>query len=182
MKIYLLRGDYDNSFFIEKDKESQKSIVDLSMDRYWKAFENYNPTVLELHRSNNGKKNYNFDFSGFLNPFLIFSQDAINILNPILYPRGQFLDVISDSKRKKYVGYYPTNSISNCVNFEKSVYRKVKNGIRIEKLVLLGENINEQYLFTIPEDESWIFVTEKFKKIAEENNFKGFRYKEIELS
>ena len=89
---------------------------------YYPEGDNYQPIKLELRRNELGKRNYQFDFSGFLNPFLVFSESALTALADILKPRGQLLPVITESKRKQFFGYYPTNPLSGCFDKEKSVY------------------------------------------------------------
>lgn len=158
----------------------------LSREQRWKKFINYVPIHLALRASDSGKKNYKFDFSSALNPFLIFSENAMQVLKPILAPRGQFLEVITASKRKKFIGYYPTNSYpAGILDLEKSEYVEYPNGLLISKAVLIKQKIADEYLFTIEEDISRVFVTEKFKQLVEDNNLLGFEfseYNEIELS
>ena len=52
-----------------------------------------------------------------------------------------------------------------------------------EKLVLVKNNITDEYLFSINENISGVFVTDKFRKLVEELGLLGLDfYKEIELS
>nr|NBL93634.1 hypothetical protein [Proteus sp. G2675] len=88
-----------------------------------------------------------------------------------------------ESKRKKFVGYYPTNSLSGCFDRTNSIYREYPNGLMIEKPVLIKNNITDEYLFTIDEDISRIFVTDKFKQRVEDAGLMAFDFSvEIELS
>lgn len=185
--IYTLKGEYtENSLFIEDFPDTKESIQGIALEQNWNPFKNYTPVKLELHSSDTGKKNYKFDFSGFLSPFLIFSENALSVLDFILTPRGQYLDIITSSKRKKYFGYYPTNVYpKGILDLEKSVYSEYPNGLLIRKPVLIKDKIPDDYLFTIEEDISRIFVTEKFRKLVEEHNLIGFEFSEyntVELS
>mgnify|MGYP007096980883 CR=1 FL=1 len=187
MKIYILSSSYsDNCSFIENYPRGTESIMSKAMAQHWLTFQHYKPITLELYRSDTGKKNYKFDFSDTLNPFLVFSEKAIKALSPVLLSRGQFLDVITDSKRKKYIGYYPTNCLSKgTLDLNKSIYESYEKGFMIDKIVLIKEKIYDDYLFTIEESISRVFVTDKFKKLVEENGLVGFEfseYNEIELS
>lgn len=93
------------------------------------------------------------------------------------------MPVKTESKRKKFVGYYPTNPLSECFDRKKSVYREYPNGLMIEKPVLIRDNITDEYLFTIDEDISRIFVTDKFKQRVEDAGLTAFDFSvEIELS
>ncbi len=123
-----------------------------------------------------GKKNYQFDFCSFLSPFLVFSESALTTLADILEPRGQLLPVITESKRKKFFGYYPTNPLSGCFDKEKSIYDECPNGFVVDKPFLIAQNITDDYLFPIEECISRVFVTDKFKQRVEDANLLGFDF------
>ena len=184
-KIYLLKTTLsDTCSFIQDYPEGEVGIMRKVMAQRWKPFsDDYQPIKLELRRNELGKKNYQFDFSGALNPFLVFSESALTALADILEPRGQLLPVITESKRKKFFGYYPTNPLSGCFDKEKSVYEEWPNGLIIRKLFLIAENITDDYLFSIEEDIGFIFVTDKFKQRVEDANLLGFDFStEIAIS
>ena len=177
-KIYLLRTTSESTcIFIQNYPNGEQGIMGRAMDQRWKPFGNdYQPIRLELGRSDSGKKNYQFDFSGFLGPFLVFSESALTALADILEPRGQLLPVITESKRKQFFGYYPTNPLSGCFDKEKSVYEEWPNGLKIEKTFLIAQNITDDYLFSIEESISRVFVTDKFKQRVEDANLLGFDF------
>ncbi|MFQ0990845.1 hypothetical protein [Gilliamella apicola] len=184
-KIYLLRSTSKNTCsFIQNYPKGEESIMGRVRDQRWKPFgDNYQPIKLELIRNDFGKKNYQFDFRDFLNPFFIFSESALTALADILEPRGQLLPVITASKRKKFFGYYPTNPLSGCFDKEKSIYDEWPNGLMIRKLFLIAENITDEYLFSIEESISGVFVTDKFKQRVEDANLLGFDFStEIAIS
>ena len=184
-KIYLLESTLrDTCFFIQDYPEGEEGIMGRAMDQRWKPFgDNYQPIKLELRRNELGKKNYQFDFSGFLNPFLVFSESALTALADILEPRGQLLPVITESKRKQFFGYYPTNPLSGCFDKEKSIYDECPNGFVVDKPFLIAQNITDVYLFSVEEDMSRIFVTDKFKQRVEDANLLGFDFSfEIPIS
>ena len=157
--------------------KGEESIMGRAIDQRWKPFgDDYQPIKLELGRSDSGKKNYQFDFSGALNPFLVFSESALTALADILEPRGQLLPVITESKRKRFFGYYPTNPLSGCFDKEKSIYEEWPNGLMIRKPFLIAQNITDDYLFSIEEDISRVFVTDKFKQRVEDANLLGFDF------
>ena len=182
-KIYLLESTLrDTCFFIQDCPEEEEGIMGRAMGQRWKPFgDNYQPIKLELRRNELGKKNYQFDFCSFLSPFLVFSESALTALADILKPRGQLLPVITESKRKKFYGYYPTNPLSGCFDKEKSVYEEWPNGLIIRKLFLIAQNITDEYLFSVEEDISRVFVTDKFKQRVEDANLLGFDFS-IEIS
>lgn len=122
------------------------------------------------------EKNYQFDISGSLGPFFVFSEAAIECLSDILKPRGQILPVLTESKKKSYWGYYPTNSLGNCFDRNNSKYRTAERGLIIERPALVSLNIIDDYLFCIDEDISRVFVTDKFKNQVEEAGLLGFDF------
>ena len=154
------------------------------MAKRWESFgDEYQPIKLELRQNELGKKNYQFDFCGFSRPFLVFSESALTALADILESRGQLLPVITESKRKKFFGYYPTNPLSGCFDKEKSVYEEWTNGFMIRKPFLIAQNITDDYLFSVEEDMSRVFVTDKFKQRVEDANLLGFDFStEISIS
>lgn len=176
--IYLLKSSSSNSgLFVQDYLDGEESIMGRSLNNTWKPFgDEYQDITLSLMKSDTGKKNYQFDFCGFLNPFFIYSELALNNLRDILEPRGQILPVITESKKKKFFGYYPTNPLSGCFDKEESVYREYPKGLMIEKPVLIASNITDEYLFSIEEDISRVFVTDKFKQRVEEAGLLGFDF------
>ncbi|WP_038910897.1 hypothetical protein [Dickeya dadantii] len=185
MKIYLLHSSSMKSCsFIQDYPDGERSIIGVAMMRRWKPFYNdYNEIKLELRKNDKGKKNYQFDFSGTLSPFFVFSETAIKVLDDILSPRGEILTVSTESKKKVFWGYYPTNSLHGCFDRDRSIYHEVENGLIIEKPILISSNITDDYLFSIEEDIGRVFVTDKFKQRVEEANLIGFDFSiEIQTS
>lgn len=177
-KFYLLKSDTKNhSSFIQNYPEGEESIMGRSRDEPWLPFgSDYTPVKLELNRSDTGKKNYQFDFSGSLRPFFIISEMTLDKLRDILEPRGQVLPVITDSKKKQFFGYYPTNPLSDCFDKDKSIYRVAERGLIIEKPVLVEDKVSDEYLFSIEEDISRVFVTDKFRERVEDAGLLGFDF------
>ncbi|OCG57544.1 hypothetical protein A9G41_04350 [Gilliamella sp. Nev5-1] len=183
-KTYLLNSDLsDYSHFIENCPEGQEDMQGRAMDRAlyhrWQPFgEEYQPVTMELYRNDYGKKNYQLDISGFTAPFYVLSERALESLSDIFLPRGQVLPIITASKRKKFWGYFPTNVLKDCFNKEKSIYKQWPNGLMIEHVVLIADNITDEYLFTIEEDIRRVFVTEKFKQRVEEAGLLAFTFQD----
>lgn len=185
MKIYKLKSDTVNySIFIEETSEGQDSIMQLSVQNRWEPFASkYNPITLSLSQSDTGKKNYQFDICSFLSPFFIFSEAALEKLGDILLPRGEVLPVITKSKKKVFYGFYPTNKLSGGFDKHNSIYEEYPNGLMIRECVLIENKISDEYLFSIDEDVSSIFVTEKFRQRINDAELSGFDFSfEIETS
>ncbi|HEJ9396440.1 TPA: hypothetical protein SMM67_003692, partial [Proteus mirabilis] len=94
-KVYYLKSDLENySSFIQNYPDGEESIIGRAMDQRWSKFtDDYTAISLELNSNDFGRKNYKFDFSSFLSPFMVFSEDALVSLSDILSSRGQVLPV-----------------------------------------------------------------------------------------
>ncbi len=163
--------------FIQNYPDTEESIMGRATSQEWKPFPNFqDPIYLELRKSDTGKSNYKFDISSSLNPFLVISDSTLNKLGDILYPRGQIIPVATNSKSKDFYGFYPTNAISNCFNRKLSNYKTYLDKLLIEVPVLNQNSISDEYLFSINEDISRVFVTEKFKERVEYSGLLGFDF------
>lgn len=184
LKVYKLQNVMKNySFFIEINYANWKdSIHTKSIEQKWRPFDlkNFKIPEFELHPSDTGKRNYRFDLSTSTGGFIIFSEKAIESLKDILEPRGQFLPVITPSKRKKYIGYYPTNPVINMIDVKKSGMEKEDLetfGVRnINDLYLKQEAELDDYIICFSEERLCVLVTEKFRKRVEEAGLEGFDF------
>ena len=181
MNIFELGSDFENySSFIEDYPKGCISIISRSIEQRWGAFDDeFSPVTLKLQKSDNGQKNYNFDFSAALKPFLIFSEIAIEELHSLIVNHGQILPISSESKRKKFWGYYPINPIFNCLDLTSSIYDQYEKGMVIQTPILLKERLPKSNIFVINEDVSRIFVTEKFKEKVEKSGLLGFDFSRV---
>lgn len=178
--VYHLRSDTANysSFIQDYDSKKEESIMARAVRQRWRPFSDYEPIKLELRASDSGKKNYLFDVSGALFPFYVFSEKSIDVIGSVILKSGQVLPVETDSKKKVFLGYYPTKTFSGCLDTIKSIYKKFDNEILVRKPVLILDNIPDDPLFTI-EESSKVFVTSSFKKIVEDAGLLGFDFSEI---
>jgi hypothetical protein len=178
-KVYQLTSDLENfSFFIEKYTHVDNTFL----RKYWEWKEidltTYEPVKYELCAGDNGKKNYQMDVSTFSSGIIIFSEKAIDILKDILEKTGQIVPIITESKRKKFFGFYANKNIydDSIINFEKSEWRQAEKGKIINKVVLNNKYPKEDYLFVVFDEPMTVFVTEKFKELVENNDLKGFEF------
>ena len=185
IKLYALRGlTRDYSSFCQTNYESlnESILKKVIEEQCWKGFDlnNFNIPEFSLCSSDSGKKNYQFDISSSSCPFFIFSEGAIEKLVHILKPRGQILPIITSSKRKKYIGYYPTKPLVNMIDIEKSGMEKEDLetfGVRnINDLYLKQEAELDDYIICFSEDRAKVFVTEKFRNEVEQAGLKGFDF------
>lgn len=95
----------------------------------------------------------------------------------VITPRGQFIDIKTDSKRKKFVGFYPLNPLPDILDKEKSdINIQAKNIILYNDIFFIEKNITDDYLFSLSESYGNVFVTDKFKKIVEDSGLIGFDF------
>ena len=183
MRIYKLNSNTQEfSFFLYDHKRNSNRELSISRESrnwHWKSPILYDTILFELRAGDNNKKNYNFDISTASSPFIIISEKAWLELKDILEPRGVLLEINTQSKRKKFYGYYPTNVINpSALNREYSEYAEYPNGLLIYKYVLDEDKIKDDYLFVVEESISDIFVTEKFKERVEKAGLLGFDFSE----
>lgn len=185
IKVYTIQSfSKTYSFFIENnDKEYMNSVQYKAMhNQSWENFDlnKYEIPSFELCSSDTGKRNYKFDVSSSSSPFYIFSEKAVESLKDILESRGQFLPIITPSKRKKYLGYYPTNPLKNMIDLEKSNIDKedLENfGIKeINNIHIKSGAIIDEYIICFSEDSGYVLVTENFRKRVEEADLEGFDF------
>lgn len=185
LKVYKIQNVMkDYSFFIEINYTDWKDSIHIkSIEQKWRPFDlkNFKIPEFELHPSDTGKRNYRFDLSTSTGGFIIFSEKAIESIKDILEPRGQFLPVITPSKRKKYVGYYPTKPLIDGVDLEKSEQMSedsMKNfGVTdISKLHIKKGVVLDDYIICPELGKSCVLVTEKFRQRVEEAGLEGFDF------
>ncbi len=180
-KVYKLHADLENySYFHEKYNNIGNKFIKKYWD--WKHIDLnlYIPVEYKLCAGNNNKKNYKIDISTFSSGLIIFSENAINVLKDVLEQCGQIVPIITDSKRKKFFGFYPNKNIydDSIINLEKSEWRQAKKGKIFQKIVLNNNYPKDDYIFVLSSYAMGCFVTEKFKDLVEKNDLKGFEFNE----
>ena len=75
-----------------------------------------------------------------------------------------------------------TNTI-DCLNYDKSELKRFSSSGRVMKVIKYAFKTNKlanEIIFKLPEfPKSISYVTEEFKKTVEENDIKGFKFKEL---
>lgn len=188
IKVYRLISltRYYSSFGQKKYDELKDSIKIQSVNQKWENFDlnNFKVPEFELYSSDKGKKNYSFDISSSEMPFYIISEKAMEALKDILESRGQFLPIITPSKRKKFVGYYPTKPLIDGIDLEKSEQMSedpMKNfGVtNISKLYIKKGVVLDEYIICPELGKSCVLVTEKFRQRVEEAGLEGFDFNNL---
>lgn len=187
-KVYKLKSDSENySFFLEQSNHVDNKFI----RKYWEwkhiDLNLYEPVIYKLYQGDNGKKNYQLDISSFGSGLIIFSDKAITFLKEVLESCGQIVPIITESKRKKFVGFYANKNIYNesIINLNKSEFNQCENNKVFRKIVLNHKYPKNDFMFVLVQDPTIVFVTEKFKHLVEKHDLKGFdfsEFREIEVS
>jgi hypothetical protein len=178
---YRLQSDFEN---FSTFNEIYEDVNNKFFNKYWNwkkiELENYESVKYKLLRSNKGHKNYQLDISTFGAGLIVLSENTVKSLKEILEENGQIVEIITESKRKKFYGYYVNKNIygDEIINFEKSEWRQAEKGKLFYNVVLNNNYPKDDYIFVLKSHSVTVFVTEKFKKLVEENNLKGFCFNE----
>lgn len=183
---------------IDKNNELNIKVYELWMDHTYRTYE---PTPKD------GYKSYMFDgvpvkertfdkiypskykdeidkpigdvFSVEISSFIL-NEKSYKALYPYLKNHSQIFKIKSDNKI-----FYVVNVIDiiDCLNYDKSELKYFSSSGRVmdvEKYVFKTEKLKNATIFKLPEfPKSISYVTEEFKKVVEENNIKGFKFKEL---
>lgn len=178
-KIYTLRSNLDNfPFFVEKSKVDKTF---KSEHFKWKKY-NKKTYVFELVKnSTSNKKNYNFDISREASNLIVFSKKAVDVLKDILEKTGTFVDIKIDNNNKQFYGFYPNKNIYSLdiIDLNTTNYRMIGKEYLFYKIKLNGKAPIDDYLFALEEYSTGAYVTDKFKKIVEDNGLVGFDFTEV---
>lgn len=183
---------------IDKNNELNIKVYELWMDHTYRTYE---PTPKD------GYKSYMFDgvpvkertfdkiypskykdeidkpigdvFSVEISSFIL-NEKSYKVLYPYLKNHSQIFKIKSDNKI-----FYVVNVIDiiDCLNYDKSELKYFSSSGRVmdvQKYVFKTEKLKNATIFKLPEfPKSISYVTEEFKKAVEENNIKGFKFKEL---
>lgn len=175
MRIWQLSFDVDNfDNFIPEIKFSADEVQSFdgrSKKSSW--------TPLKVKRMEPEKELALGDAPGFTIP--VFSKRAIEILTPVISGSAEILALITDSGE-----YYGVNvtAVIDVIDYTKSDYRTYSDGKRImafKKYAFLQsqELIQHNIFKIIDEPTRRAFVSDKFKKVVEENGLTGFKFKMV---
>lgn len=177
-KIYELQEDLENySVFYEDLKNQENTFFDKYYGWQYIDLKTYKPIKFKLYRNYKGIKNVKKDIS-ITSGLMILSEKALEVLKPILEGKGQFVTIEMESKRKKFFGFYPNNSGYglNILNMGKTDWRQAERGKIFYRYVFNENYPKEEYLFTLNEALSIIFVTDKFRELIEKHDLKGLDF------
>lgn len=183
---------------IDKNNKLNIKVYELWLDRNYRAYETLNKNGYKTYEFE-GKKveNRNFDLftlskykeeiekpigdvSSISTSSYIINEKAYKVLYPYLKEHSQIFQLKNENKI-----FYVINvtDIIDCLDYEKSEVKYFSSSNRvmdIEKYAFHSEKLKKATIFKIPEFPKGIsYVTEEFKKVVEENNITGFKFKEL---
>jgi len=110
----------------------------------------------------------------------ILNEKSYKILYPYLKNHSQIFRLKNENKI-----FYVINVIDviDCLDYEKSELKLFPSSgrvMRVIKYAFRTEKLKNASIFKLPEFPNSIsYVTEEFKKIVEDNNITGFKFKEL---
>ncbi len=108
------------------------------------------------------------------------NEKAYQVLKPYLEKYCQIFEILSQDEKIYVVNV--TNMI-NCLDYDKSEIKRFQSSgrvMRVIKYAFKTDKLENEIIFKLPEfPKSIPYVTEKFKKIVEKNDIKGFKFKEL---
>lgn len=110
----------------------------------------------------------------------ILNEKSYKILYPYIKNEVQIFKIKSENDKLYVVNI---TNIIDCLDYDKSEIKRFPSSdrvMRIIKYVFKIEKLKNATIFKLPENPKGIsYVTEEFKKVVEENNIKGFKFKEL---
>lgn len=178
MKIYEIKCDFDNfSHFYNNNSYDDRFI---RHSRQWEDEVNHNILYkYKMDRSDRGLRNFKLDVSINSN-HLILSDRAISFLKETLDKSGTFFEIETDSKRKKFTGFFSNKCIvpDSVINYKTTAWEIFNGERRVCGITYFNKTIEniELDLFVVSGIVYEIYVTEKMKDFIEANNFGGLRF------
>lgn len=132
-------------------------------------------------KSDNGAAFKETDLYGYSNIVPVLSNNAKECLAPIIKDKAEFLPIDCDGDELWMLN---TINLIDAFDEEASELTKFSSGkiLAISKYVLKNDKCQDNEIFGLSDvPHHYIFVSEKIKQIVEENDLKGFEFKEVEL-
>lgn len=110
----------------------------------------------------------------------ILNEKSYKILYPYIKNEAQIFKVKCENDNLYVVNII---NIIDCLDYDKSEINRFPSSgrvMRVIKYVFKIEKLKNATIFKLPEFPKGIsYVTEEFKNVVEENNIKGFKFKEL---
>lgn len=183
---------------IDKNKKSNIKVYELWMDHTYRTYETVSKQGYKSYQFQGEKvKNREFDlilpsvhetekdkligdvFSVEVSSFCL-NEKAYKVLKPYLEKHCQIFEILSQDEKIYVVN---VTDMIDCLDYDKSEIKRFSSSnrvMRVIKYVFKIEKLTNATIFKLPEFSKAIsYVTEEFKNVVEENDIKGFKFKEL---
>lgn len=173
MKIWKLMSDVDNYDNFIPEKELSADEIQSFDGRSQKA----NWITPKVKRMEPEKGLALGDSPGFIIP--VFSKRALDILDPLIHESSEVL--LLDSDEGEYYGINIT-AVLDAVDYSKLEYKTFSDGNRImafkKYAFVISPELLKHNIFKITDESTRrAFVSDRFKKMVEENGLVGFKFR-----
>lgn len=187
MKYYKLIYDFENDNDYIGCTVSDKFNINQYIVCEGKKVDDWNDNTLLEFSSDEGDIESDYLANNY--GWLVFSENFKKKMDCLIENDIQYLDIkIRNTKNQsELAGYKVVNVITvmDALDLENSKYDLFELDdekiMSIEKYALKKDRIVNSNIFKLKDDTIPTFVSEKFKKIVEENNLTGFQFLEIKV-
>lgn len=191
IRVYELRGDPDKfPGFLQaglrepSDENSWKEHIGIRCGcRGSEPFGGgFVPVILELDAGGRHGRDTVGDVCLSMQPFIVFSSKARQVLERYLTAAGEFLRV--SAPLPGFIGYRVLKPMVGVIDIESSVYTRYENGrVFVRKPVMYEEKVIGCDIFTVEESPGEIYVSQDFRQSVEDAKLRGFDFsREVPLT
>ena len=175
IKVYELWMDHTYRTYEPTPKDGYKSYIFDGMPVKERNFEKIYPSKYKDEIDKPIGDVFSVEVSSF-----ILNERSYKILYPYIKNEVQIFKIKSEND-KLYV--LNITNIIDCLDYDKSKIKRFPSSGRVMRVIKYAfkiEKLKNATIFKLPDFPKGIsYVTEEFKKVVEENNIKGFKFKEL---
>lgn len=175
IKVYELWMDHTYRTYEPTPKDGYKSYIFDGIPVKERNFEKIYPSKYKDEIDKPIGDVFSVEVSSF-----ILNERSYKILYPYIKNEVQIFKIKSENDNLYVVNI---TNIIDCLDYDKSEIKRFPSSgrvMRVIKYVFKIEKLKNVTIFKLPEFPKAIsYVTEEFKNVVEENNIKGFKFKEL---
>lgn len=175
IKVYELWMDHTYRSYETVSKQGYKSYQFQGDKVINREFDSILPSVHKTEKDKPIGDVFSVEVSSFC-----LNEKAYKVLKPYLEKHCQIFETLNQDEKIYVVN---VTDMIDCLDYDKSEIKRFSSSgrvMRIIKYVFKTEKLTNATIFKLPEFPKAIsYVTEEFKNVVEENNIKGFKFKEL---
>ena len=175
IKVYELWMDHTYRTYEPTPKDGYKSYIFDGMPVKERNFEKIYPSKYKDEIDKPIGDVFSVEVSSF-----ILNERSYKILYPYIKNEVQIFKIKSENDNLYVVNI---TNIIDCLDYDKSKIKRFPSSGRVMRVIKYAfkiEKLKNATIFNLPDFPKGIsYVTEEFKKVVEENNIKGFKFKEL---